>query len=117
MDIDLVLTSASCDLKVANGHSRNRNIPGMRQNLEAAMVRIDDVITFCDKFNIEWPYKLDNMIKFSTDLYDDLIDSETMLAGFDNIPPRPHWAHTDAESIAYWKSIEGLPNAGTMGLI
>lgn len=111
MDIDLVLTSASCDLKVANGHSRNRNIPGMRQNLEAAIVRIDDVIAFCDKFNIEWPYRLDNMIKFSTDLYDDLIDSEMMLAGFDNIP------HTDAESIAYWKSIEGLPNAGTMGLI
>lgn len=85
MDIDMVLTSASCDLKVANAHSQNSNIPGMRQNLEAAMTRIDAVIAFCEKFDIEWPYKLNNMIKFSTDLYDDLIDSEQMIAHFNEI--------------------------------
>lgn len=97
MDIDIVLGSASCDLKISQGHQRNNNIEGMRACITAAVNRIDAVITFCDDFNIEWPYKLNNMIKFSTDLYDDLIDSETM--------------------VNYFNSIKDLPNARTEELI
>jgi hypothetical protein len=90
MDIDMVMNSASCDLKICNGHMRNQDIAGARKCFEAAVKRIDAVIAFCDKFNVEYPYKLDNMIKFSTDLYDDLIDSETMFNYFNNIKDLPN---------------------------
>lgn len=90
MNIDEILTSASCDLKIASGHSRNRNIVAMRQNWEAAITRIDAVIAFCDEHNIEQHYKLENLIKYSTSLHDDLMDSESMLNYFNNIKDLPN---------------------------
>lgn len=86
MDIDMVLASASCDLKICSGHARNNDIVGMRQCWEAAVNRIDAVIAFCELHDIEQHYKLDNLVKYATDLHDDLTDSEEMLAAYKIIP-------------------------------
>lgn len=97
MNIDEILTSASCDLKISVGHARNGDIEGQRKCINAALKRMDDVIAFCDQFDIERHYKLDNMIHYATELMEDLHDSETMLA--------------------YFNGISTLPNARTEGLI
>lgn len=117
MEITMTLDSASADIKIAGGHAKNRDLDGQKRCLDAAATRIDAVVDYAIGLGLVVPYRAMELMLDCMNGYDDYRDSVEMLAGFDNIPPRPHWAHTDSESIAYWKSIEGLPNAGTMGLI
>jgi len=111
MDITLTLDSASADIKIAGGHAKNRNLDGQKRCLDAAATRIDAVVDYAINLGMVVPSRAMELMLDCMNGYDDYRDSVEMLTGFNNIP------HTDAESIAYWKSIEGLPNAESLGLI
>jgi len=120
MDVHLTLDSASADIKIAGGHAKNRNLDGQKRCLDAAATRIDAVVDYAIGLGLVVPSRAMDLMLDCMNGYDDYHDSVEMLAGFAKIPNSQKFRnepHTDAMSIAYWKSIEGLPNAGTMGLI
>lgn len=111
MDIILTLDSASADLKIAGGHAKNRTLDGQKRCLDAAATRIDAVVDYAISLELVVPSRAMELMLDCMNGYDDYRDSVEMLAGFANIPDE------DFDHVAYRKSIEGLPNAGTLGLI
>lgn len=97
MDVHLTLQSAKCDLLIAEGHTKNMNLSGTRKCLDAAAKRIDDVTNYFISIDKDVSSECMSLMLKCMDLYEDLADSEQMIAHFNEIAP--------------------LPNARKMGLI
>jgi len=111
MDITLTLDSASADLKIAGGHAKNRNLDGQKRCLDAAATRIDAVVDYAIGLGMVVPSRAMELMLDCMNGYDDYHDSFEMISAFASEQDE------DFDHVAYRKSIEGLPNAESLGLI
>jgi hypothetical protein len=81
----LILQSAKCDLLIAEGHTKNQNLAGTRKCLDAAAKRIDDVTNYFIALNKDVSSDCMSLMLKCMELYEDLADSEQMIAHFNEI--------------------------------
>jgi len=97
MDVHLTLQSAKCDILIAEGHAKNRNLDGQKRCLDAAATRIDAVVDYAVGLGLVVPSGAMELMLDCMNGYDDYHDS--------------------FEMIAHFNEIQTLPNARKMGLI
>lgn len=85
MDVHLTLQSAKCDLLIAGGHAKNRNLDGQKRCLDAAATRIDAVVDYAIGLGLVVPSWAMELMLDCMNGYDDYHDSFEMIAHFNEI--------------------------------